>query len=507
MSSLADDRQASVQEQSYLDEWLIGTRQPKSQELLGAAAEKFGLSQGALPVTSEAREALDGLYMRTQSVLKRLGMEQVKLYRGLDDAANVRSGPWEEGPLSSWTPLPAMAASHALSLGGRLISTTVTRERVVGFYGTGMGSSYTQEYVLSGGKFTIEVEKLTGWATKDEQANKDQNRWTAGEADVAELEAEWRGNHPGYNIAQGGAAAAMGQSLAVARHRGGLLVVRTQEGRLAGVLSYLAWMGIETDLQGQGAGSELVRALGAVAARAGKPLTTSPATAETKGFFVSLGFKYLGWGSSWGGHRERHYELTADKVKALALVAKSGHQAQRYPGDIPGTIPVPSGQIRLYHYTAPDSLASIGERGLLQSKARGAIYEEPAVVWGSTRMPKPQSLNFIEFYVAPEKIDVGHPHFSGQPLTQAEIDEFQQGDHDVTLFGDVMVGQILDIHEPWHEALRYLEENPGYYQQDMTENPNLYEPHGDTRLDPAIAAFKAKYGIEDAEVETEIGLE
>jgi GNAT superfamily N-acetyltransferase len=512
MSSHPQD-EVSATERTYLYEWLVGTRQPKSQELLGAAAEKFGLSRGALPVTSEARAALDGLYARTQTILRQAGVESLTLYRGLENAAGVQDGSWEEGPLSSWTPLREMAASHALSLGGRLISTEVPRERVVGFYGSGMGSAYTQEYVLSGGKFEIRVEKLT-----ERKAHSESPRWRSEAADVTTLEPEWRLAHPGYNIAQGGAAAAMGQALATARHRGGLLTVRDNLGRLAGVLSYLkpgeypnehdtyhlAWMGVETDAQGQGAGGELVRALAAVAAAASKALTTSPATPESKAFFVKHGFKYLGWGTSWGGHSERHYQLSAEKVQEITQatqVAKELARGSRYPGEVAGTKPIPEGQVRLYHYTSKAALASIGERGLLQSKSRGALYEEPAVVWGSTRIPKPQSLNFIEFYVAPEKIDVGHPRFSGHPLTQAEIDEFQTGDHDVTIFGDVTPSQIIDIHEPWHEALRYLEANPTYYQQDIVENPGLYKPNRDTRLDPAIAAFKAKYDIQELEVE------
>lgn len=331
-------------EQAYLDAWLIGTKETKSQELLGAAAMKFGLSLGSLPVSAEAQKALDGLYGRTQARLKEMGIETIKLYRGLEEAGSMRSGAWEEGPLSSWTPIKEMAGAHAQGAGGRVIATTVTREKVVGFYGTKMGSSYTQEYVISGGKMEIEVEKV-----------------------------------------------------------------------------------------------------GAIRAP--------------------------------------------------------------YAGDQPGTMAVPAGKVRLYHYTSADLLNSIWKQGLLKSAARGASYDEPAVVWGSTKMPNPNSLNFVEFMVAPEKIDVGHPHFSGQKLSQEEIDEFQQGDHDVTLFGSVPPEDILDVHLPWHEALRYLENDAEYYQQDMAENPGLYEPQGDKRLDPAVIAFKAKYGIGSEEIkEASVGL-
>lgn len=323
-------------DRSYLDAWLVGTQEPKSQELLGAAAKKFGLSVGALPVTKQAQAALEALYALTQVTLKEMGVEKIKLYRGLEEANGVGRGRWKEGPLSSWTPLKEMAAAHAQGPQGCIISTVVERESIVGFYGTWMGSGYTREYVIRGGEMEIEVEGL-------------------------------------------------------------------------------------------------------------------------------------------------------DAKRAP------------YAGGVPGTMAVPDGCIRLYHYTGAGSLGSIWEQGLLKSVARGVDYDEPPVVWGSTRMPKPNSLNFVEFYVKPKAIDVGHPRFGGQPLTQAEIDEFQSGDHDVTLFGNVVPEQILDVHEPWHEALRYLEADADYFSQDMVEHPQVYEPHGDKRLDPAIAAFKSRHGLDQVE--------
>jgi GNAT superfamily N-acetyltransferase len=151
--------------------------------------------------------------------------------------------------------------------------------------------------------------------------------------DVPTLEAEWLASHPGYNIVRGGAQAAMGQAFATAigLHRAALLAIRTPDGRLAGVLSYLApsqypnehdsfhisWLGVEEDLQGQGFGRELVRSLASIAARSGKPITTAPASPQSKQFFVNLGFAYSGWGYGFGRSRERHYTLPALKVMAL----------------------------------------------------------------------------------------------------------------------------------------------------------------------------------------------
>jgi hypothetical protein len=149
-----------TREQPFLDDWLVGRMEPRSQELAGAAAGRFGLSLGALPTSADAEAALESLYARTQAVLAAAHVEQLKLYRGLEGVAEVQAGAWQEGPLSSWTANAEMARAHAQGELGRVISTVVGRERVVGFFGTGMGSAISQEYVISGGALEIEVEDL-----------------------------------------------------------------------------------------------------------------------------------------------------------------------------------------------------------------------------------------------------------------------------------------------------------------------------------------------------------
>lgn len=156
---------------------------------------------------------------------------------------------------------------------------------------------------------------------------------------VTALETEWLSNHPGYNIVRGGSQAAMGQAFATATglHRAEMLAIRTPEGRLAGVLSYLkpesypnehdsyhvSWLGVEEDLHGQGYGTALVRTLALFAAADFKPITTSPASKESKAFFLSLGFAYSGWGYGFGGNHERHYSCPAAKVADLAFLPPS----------------------------------------------------------------------------------------------------------------------------------------------------------------------------------------
>src|ERR1039458_2087500 len=102
----------------------------------------------------------------------------------------------------------------------------------------------------------------------------------------------------------------------------------------------------------------------------------------------------------------------------------------------PGTKPIPQGTIRLYHYTGGEgmtavreNLASIRDNGILQSKAKGETYGEPNQVWGSTEVPNQNIKHFAEFYVKPDEIGIGRPsgtwdNGQQQPLTQAQIDEF-----------------------------------------------------------------------------------
>jgi GNAT superfamily N-acetyltransferase len=168
---------------------------------------------------------------------------------------------------------------------------------------------------------------------------------------IKAIESEWLALHPGYNITRGGAQAAMGQALATAQDghasllalrdgtgslatvrntQGSLLPGRDGTGSLSGLLAYLqphqypndhdslhlAWMGVEQGFQHQGAGTALLVALAEAAFRASLPITTSPASKESKAFFVAHGFRYLGWGSTHG-HSERHYILPFQAVRAL----------------------------------------------------------------------------------------------------------------------------------------------------------------------------------------------
>jgi|HubBroStandDraft_5_1064220.scaffolds.fasta_scaffold51358_2 hypothetical protein len=138
----------------------------------------------------------------------------------------------------------------------------------------------------------------------------------------------------------------------------------------------------------------------------------------------------------------------------------------------PGTAKIPPGTIRLYHYTGGEgleetrnNLASIVENGIRRDKAQGESYGEPSVVWGSTVKPH-DFKEYVEFWVKPEEVAIGHPgHYSGSPLSQDEIDDFQKGNHDVTLYGDVTPSQIVGVHEDWHGPYRYVAGEPTLQQE------------------------------------------
>jgi hypothetical protein len=67
----------------------------------------------------------------------------------------------------------------------------------------------------------------------------------------------------------------------------------------------------------------------------------------------------------------------------------------------------------------------------------------------------------VEFFAYPAQIDVGAPWawFSQTP-SEEELREWMEGNHNVTMRGDVPVEQILALHEPWQSHYRYVAEDP-----------------------------------------------
>src|SRR6516164_279929 len=128
----------------------------------------------------------------------------------------------------------------------------------------------------------------------------------------------------------------------------------------------------------------------------------------------------------------------------------------------PGTSPVPSGHVRLFHYTDPENLPSIRREGLKRSKAHGATYGEPSMVWATAGVPKDIVKPNVEFHADPayhKELDIGEYYGQGGTLQQ-HIEHLEQARSNVTMRGDVPPSRILAIHEPWQSHVRYIERDP-----------------------------------------------
>jgi 5-methylcytosine-specific restriction endonuclease McrA len=150
-------------------------------------------------------------------------------------------------------------------------------------------------------------------------------------------------------------------------------------------------------------------------------------------------------------------ELVLRGVLPEALRQTIGVRYEMQPSKLPpepGTSSIPSGMVRLYHYTRPENIESILRDGLKQSSSRGETYGEPNVVWASAEMPDHDHA-FVEFYADPDTdLDIG----SGTPASVLE-----QRKSNVTMRGDVAPNRIVSYNEPWMGTARYALEN------DMTD--------------------------------------
>jgi hypothetical protein len=135
----------------------------------------------------------------------------------------------------------------------------------------------------------------------------------------------------------------------------------------------------------------------------------------------------------------------------------------------PGTAPIPEGHIRYYHQTGEENLPSIREHGLLFAKAKG--IEGPKGVWAS------------------------HRPFYGDATQSATVEFHLPKDegHIVSLQHDVTPDQILAIHEPWHEHVRYAtEQEPSVGESILAGNEEWM--HEDPTYSRVIAHIKGRSG-------------
>lgn len=159
----------------------------------------------------------------------------------------------------------------------------------------------------------------------------------------------------------------------------------------------------------------------------------------------------------------------------------------------PGSVPLPEGQARLWHYSNVDRepgddrpwhqivsgrADALRREGLRMDRSRTASYGEPSQIWAAAGSEAPSNLRdkiYVEFSASPKDLDIG------SYSTASELE--QHGAH-VTMRKNVSPAQFIAVHEPWHAAARYILNDPevlrdaqsGMHDGLMEDDPVEYGP-------------------------------
>ena len=103
----------------------------------------------------------------------------------------------------------------------------------------------------------------------------------------------------------------------------------------------------------------------------------------------------------------------------------------------PGSTPVPTDHVRLYHQTDGTNMSSIRRHGIKLSKAKGiegprAIYADEYGFYG-----KPHTVPSVEFHVHKSEY---HAPFVNRDVVEPD--------------------KIVATHKPWHDLVRYIDDDP-----------------------------------------------
>ena len=104
-----------------------------------------------------------------------------------------------------------------------------------------------------------------------------------------------------------------------------------------------------------------------------------------------------------------------------------------------GTSKVKDGYVRVYHQTSPENIESIRKTGLLVEKSRPSSESRGVSVSDTPFYGNNPNLVTIELQIP------------------KEVKAKSQG---LALQQDIPASDILAIHEPWHDKVRYIEQNP-----------------------------------------------
>ena len=129
-----------------------------------------------------------------------------------------------------------------------------------------------------------------------------------------------------------------------------------------------------------------------------------------------------------------------------------------------GTKPVPAGMVRFHHYTgSPESARSIQQHGLLRSYGEESFARrttESPDVFATAGAPSEdfkRSQVFVEGFADPKRggqLDIGENYLDRDPMEHVAHMEARRST--ITARGDIPASQIIGVHEPWHEAARYM---------------------------------------------------
>lgn len=170
----------------------------------------------------------------------------------------------------------------------------------------------------------------------------------------------------------------------------------------------------------------------------------------------------------------------------------------------PGTVPLPKGMVRVYHYIGSNTahadprtmLESILKEGLLTEHAQGHLYGEPDQVWASFTRPSDE-LTYVEIAVSPDEVDIGGPSPGvTYPQGRTWAEHAAAVGSNITLKGDVPASRILTYSEPWMRHYDYIMDDPsakasviaGEFDTPMFQGPDY---------GPAIALIKAGKSLDD----------
>ena len=177
------------------------------------------------------------------------------------------------------------------------------------------------------------------------------------------------------------------------------------------------------------------------------------------------------------------------------MVALNGRQFSPY--DVPedfGTKPIPSGAMRFNHYTSTAEAAqSIAQHGLQhkyaeESFARGGTeYPQNFATAGQPSEDMLRNRPVVEGYATSDQLDTGD-NYTHRPAEEWAADR-ERNKSVVTFRGDLPPTHVLAVHEPWHQAYKYIMNPSNRAQSEVMSgfHDNLGDDHA---YGPAISAAK-----------------